>query len=142
VTRVRQRVLVLAIGALILAGVASLSGVAPASAQTPSNGPGVGYPFVTEFPYVAPAPVSNTITFPASVTYPSLTESNTLFPYAAYSSEASLNTIANPYAIIDSITAIPDTRIVGSQTGAYCKDKSGGQVWMPAGAPPDSSLTC
>jgi hypothetical protein len=141
VTRLRQRVLVLAIGALIFGGLACLSGAAPASAQSPTVGPNVGFPFSQQFPYVGPANVAGQ-GYAAGVAYPTLTQTPNLFPLAAYQPGATTNVIPNPAQVVSSFTGLT-TKIVGAQTnGSVCKDKSGGQIWVPAGAPPDPALSC
>jgi hypothetical protein len=55
-----------------------------------------------------------------------------------------VNTIsAAPAVSYSAPTAVmPAAQNATTISGQYCKDKTGGQVWVPAGAPPDPALTC
>lgn len=145
-TRFRQWVLVLVLGAVFLAGIGGLMHATPASAQAPSPGqatvgPTLGFPFSLTFPYVGEVPVQTLFgTWNIAPTYSTLTSTPNLYPFSAYS----LNPLAinGPVAYAPSPPAVP-ARVVSSQTnGMYCKDKTGGMVWVPTGAPPDPLLTC
>jgi hypothetical protein len=147
----RQRVLTWVAAAAVLGAFGGLAGVAPASAQTPisvANPLVVGFPYSTTYPYVGSYPQSLISPVTATSPYTNIvnynpTTSLTTVSYATNMASTTLPLYAPGDTYFSTATYLATIPQLSSQTnGQYCKDKTGGMVWVPTGSPPSDLVTC